>query len=156
MTRRPATPLHTARRQAAKELELPADDWRVVRLATLVVAHEVLQAKLATGAMIDVGYLLQLDNAIAEVRATSAPAPSLQLKICQTLTGICPICKAEIDLGPLPPISKDDGKSPPEPPKPSPPTKGPAPASASRVIPAAPPPSPSVQNIFAPRLIAAS
>ena len=130
MTRR-QTPLHAARRQAARELDLPADDWRVVRLSTLVVAHEVLQAKLATGAMIDVGYLLQLDNAIAEVRATSAPAPSLQLKICQTLTGICPICKAEIDLGPLPPISKDDGKSPPEPPKPSPPTKGPAPASAS-------------------------
>jgi hypothetical protein len=104
MTRRPATPLHAARRQAAKELELPADDWRVVRLATLVVAHEVLQAKLATGAMIDVGYLLQLDNAIAEVRATSAPAPSLQLKICQTLTGICPHCKAEVDLGRLPPI----------------------------------------------------
>ena len=130
MSRRPATPLHAARRQAAKELDLPADDWRVVRLSTLVVAHEVLQAKLASGAMIDVSYLLQLDQAIAEVRATSAPAPSLNLKICQTLTGICPVCKAEIDLGPLPPISKDDGKSPPEPRKPPPPASGPPPATS--------------------------
>jgi hypothetical protein len=136
MSRRPATPLHAARRQAAKELDLPADDWRVVRLSTLVVAHEVLQAKLASGAMIDVSYLLQLDQAIAEVRATSAPAPSLNLKICQTLTGICPHCKAEVDLGPLPPL---DSKSPPEPPKPSPLASGP-PASAS---PASPKPSSS-------------
>ena len=120
MSPRPATPLHAARRQAAKELDLPADDWRVVRLSTLVVAHEVLQAKLASGAMIDVSYLLQLDQAIAEVRATSAPAPSLNLKICQTLTGICPVCKAEIDLGP----------SPPEPRKP-PPASGPLPATSS-------------------------
>jgi len=129
MTRRPATPLHAARKQAARELDLPFDDWRVVRLSTLVVAHEVLQAKLATGAMIDVSYLLQLDQAIAEVRKTAAPAPSVNLKICQTLTGICSVCKAEIDLGPLPPISKDDGKLPPEPPKPSPPASGPASAS---------------------------
>ena len=91
MTRR-QTPLHAARRQAAKELDLPADDWRVVRLSTLVVAHEVLQAKLATGAMIDVGYLLQLDNAIAEVRATSAPAPTLQLRYCRKLHGVCQKC----------------------------------------------------------------
>ena len=89
MTRRPATPLHAARKQAARELDLPFDDWRVVRLSTLVVAHEVLQAKLATGAMIDVSYLLQLDQAIAEVRKTVAPPPSIALRICQKLHGVC-------------------------------------------------------------------
>ena len=44
MSRAPATPLHAARRAAAKELALPITDWRVIRLATLVCAHDAVQA----------------------------------------------------------------------------------------------------------------
>jgi hypothetical protein len=141
MSPKPATPLHAARRQAAKELQLPIDDWRVVRLSTLTLAHETVQAKLASGATIDFGYLLQLDQAIAQVRATSAPPLTVNLKYCKTLTGICPHCKAEVDLGPLPPL---DSKSPSEPPKPSPPVSGPPAASASTsTLSASPKPSSS-------------
>ena len=52
MSPRPATPLHAARKRAARELDLPLDDWRVVRLSTLVLAHETVQAKLASRQMI--------------------------------------------------------------------------------------------------------
>jgi hypothetical protein len=93
MSPRPATPLHAARKQAARELDLPLDDWRVVRLSTLVLAHETVQAKLASGQMIDVGYLLQLDTAIAQVRSTVAPAPSVRLEIVDGTFTVCPRCK---------------------------------------------------------------
>jgi hypothetical protein len=85
--------MHAARRAAAKELGLPITDWRVVRLATLVCAHEVVQAKLASGQVIDVGYLLQLDTAIAQVRSTVAPAPSVRLEIVDGTFTVCPRCK---------------------------------------------------------------
>ena len=66
MSRAPATPLHAARRAAAKELALPITDWRVIRLATLVCAHDAVQARLANGASVDVDHLLKLDAALAK------------------------------------------------------------------------------------------
>jgi hypothetical protein len=85
--------LHAARRQAAKELDLPIDDWRVIRLSTLVCAHETVQAKLASGQVIDVNHLLQIDTALAQARSAAAPAPSFRLEIVDGTFTVCPRCK---------------------------------------------------------------
>jgi hypothetical protein len=46
MTKPAKTPLHEARRKAAKELNLPVGDQRVIRLATLQCAYDAAQAQL--------------------------------------------------------------------------------------------------------------
>jgi len=92
MSRARATPLHAARRAAAKELALPITDWRVIRLATLVCAHDAVQARLANGASVDVDHLLKLDAALVQARAAAAPAPPVSLQICRQLHGVCQRC----------------------------------------------------------------
>jgi hypothetical protein len=92
------TPLHVCRRKVAKEFSLPEDDWRVVRLATYMCAHEAIQAQLANGETIDVGYLQTIDQAIEELRAqilptTSPGEPPFILKICsRKLHSVCQRC----------------------------------------------------------------
>ena len=131
--RRQLTEVHLKRRQAAKELSLPITDWHVVKLATALVNYDGIQARLAAGELVATDEIVKAEALVAEARASAEPPPTVNLKICQTLTGICPVCKAEIDLGPLPPISKDDGKSPPEPRKPPPPASGPPPAASGEL-----------------------
>jgi len=118
--RRQLTEVHLKRRQAAKELSLPITDWHVVKLATALVNYDGIQARLAAGELVATDEIVKAEALVAEARASAEPPPTVNLKICQTLTGICPVCKAEIDLGP----------SPPEPRKP-PPASGPLPATSS-------------------------
>jgi hypothetical protein len=62
--------------------------------------------------MIDVGYLLQLDTAIAEVRSTVTPAPSVRLEIVDGTFTVCPRCKYTEPTPPEPdppPADRQDG-----------------------------------------------
>jgi hypothetical protein len=74
--RKPQTPMHECRRQAAKEFGLPIDDWRIIRLATYMCAHEAIQSQLSIGETIDIGYLGEVDRAIEALRAQMAAKPS--------------------------------------------------------------------------------
>jgi hypothetical protein len=75
MTRKanPDQRLSKARSAAAKELKLPADDWRVKRTAILHIAHENLTTALIGGARIDIGDLLKIEDALQAIRATLPP-----------------------------------------------------------------------------------
>jgi hypothetical protein len=139
--RRPVTEVHRKRRQASKELNLAVTDWRVVKLATALVNYDAIQVRLASNELVATDEIVKAEALVAEARVSAEPPPTVNLKICQRLTGICPHCKAEVDLGPLPPL---DSKSPSEPPKPSPPVSGPPAASASTsTLSASPKPSSS-------------
>src|SRR6516165_9692478 len=74
--RTPITPLHLSRSKVAKELGLPEDDWRVIKLSTYMCAHEAIQEQLANREMIDVGYLKEITQAIEDLRTQATPASS--------------------------------------------------------------------------------
>ena len=81
--------LYRARRAAAKELGVKANDPRAIRLATLQCAHDSAQAQLAGGRTIDIDSLLKLDAALAQARAVATSAPSLNVQFCRRLYGVC-------------------------------------------------------------------
>ena len=64
-----------ARKQASKELRLPVDSPLVQRYAVLKVAFDGVQARVASGAEIDIDNLLKLETAMAEIRATKPQEP---------------------------------------------------------------------------------
>lgn len=108
--------LFKARRVAAKELRLSTDDWRVKRYAVFMVAHDTLQAKLATGANINIDGLMKLDAAMAEIRASVPQEPvRVELEIVKGIVGICPSCKAEIRPYEPPPDPPPSAPTPPPP-----------------------------------------
>lgn len=78
---KPHTVLHTAREQAAAELQLPIDDPRVRRLAGLLCAYNQIQAQMANERPIDVGAFLKIDSSMAEVRALATPTPRVEVTI---------------------------------------------------------------------------
>ena len=84
--------LYRARRAAAKELGVKANDPRAIRLATLQCAHDSAQAQLAGGRTIDIDSLLKLDAALAQARAVATSAPSLNVQFCRRLYGVCQKC----------------------------------------------------------------
>jgi hypothetical protein len=77
MTDTPGAALAHAREQAAKELGLPVDSGLVQRFAVLSVAHEAVQALVASGHINDtsISNLLKLDEALAALRAAAPPKP---------------------------------------------------------------------------------
>jgi len=97
MTKRGTTPLHEARRAAAKELALPINDPRVIRLATLQCAYDNSQAVLAAGRAVDIDGLLKLDAVLAEARAAAQPPPKIELEIVPPVKTKCPKCAHEFD-----------------------------------------------------------
>jgi len=92
MTEKPKTPLHRARKAAAKELGVPSNDRRAIRLATLLVAYDYVQAQLAVGQHVDIGHVLKLDAALAEIRMAVTPPPKVRLEIVGTDLDTCPSC----------------------------------------------------------------
>jgi len=85
--------LHQARRAAAKELGLSITDTKVVRLATLEAAHGQIQAQLAAGKPIDVSAMLQIDSALAELRASIASVPpKVEIVFVRSLHEHCRRC----------------------------------------------------------------
>jgi hypothetical protein len=77
-----AEALLRAREQAATELGLPSDNSLVQRFAVLSVAHEAVQALVASGHINDtsIGNLLKLDEALTAIRA-QAPKKPLNVQI---------------------------------------------------------------------------
>jgi hypothetical protein len=103
--------LQRAREACGRELDLPVDDWRVVRLATLTMASDQLQAELALGGRIDFNDLLAIDKQLAELRKELKPAAkplAVQVTYVHPTTK-CPQCQHEFSLD-LP--DKDDNGSP--------------------------------------------
>jgi len=85
-----------ARKQASKELRLPATDPRVAALGALILAHNSLQARMAAGASFDVSELLALDRALAEARAANPPPiEPLTVKIVDGTRKTCPFCLSD-------------------------------------------------------------
>ena len=115
--------LYRARRAAAKELGVKANDPRAIRLATLQCAHDSAQAQLAGGRTIDIDSLLKLDAALAQARAVATSAPSLNVQFCRRLYGVCQKCghvqvlDEELPRLPEPPRAQPDAK--PDAPKPA-------------------------------------
>ena len=60
---------------AAEDLKLPAKDWRVPRYAILMVAHQRIQAAIATGQDYDIDQLLKIEAAMQEIRSSLPPEP---------------------------------------------------------------------------------
>jgi hypothetical protein len=120
--RKPLTPLHLSRRKVAKELNLPEDDWRVIRLSTYMCAHEAIQAQLANGETIDVPYLREIDQAIEDLRGKVIPSssdePPFILKICsKKLHSVCERCghiqPTDIDVPPPDHLKPKPSREPP-------------------------------------------
>ena len=80
MSPKPDQRLRLARSAAAKELKLPADDWRVKRTAILHIAHENMTDALISGARIDIGDLLKIEDALQAIRA-SVPVPPITVNL---------------------------------------------------------------------------
>jgi hypothetical protein len=102
MKRQPTTPgaqaLADARKQAAKELRLPATDPRVHQLAALIVAHNAIQVRIAAGAEFSVSELMQLDGALQEARRKFRPLElKVDLQIAEGVVGVyrCQKCGHE-------------------------------------------------------------
>ena len=93
------TPLHEARRQAAKQLGLKPTDPRVVQLSMLLAARDQLQKQLAAGKVVDVAALLKLDEALKVYMLAVESSVSVQL----VPTTICARCQSEIEREPNPP-----------------------------------------------------
>jgi hypothetical protein len=91
--------LHRTREAAAKEIGCEASDWRAIRLAALVSAHEQLQTALASGERVSFSELLDVDRALGEMRKELKLAQPLnvQVKIVHPRTK-CPQCQHEFSL----------------------------------------------------------
>ena len=115
--------LYRARRAAAKELGVKANDPRAIRLATLQCAHDSAQAQLAGGRTIDIDSLLKLDAALAQARAVATSAPSLNVQFCRRLYGVCQKCghvqELDEELPPLPEPPRSQPNTKPDAPKPA-------------------------------------
>jgi hypothetical protein len=122
MTKQGTTPLHEARRAAAKELGVKASDPRAIRLATLLCAYDSVQAQLAAGRTVDVDNLLKLDAALAQARVSVAPPPEVKVTFVEQLHGICQKCGH----------SQPQAKTLPGPVAPSPPPSKPSASLARR------------------------
>lgn len=73
--------LTKARESAAREIGCESTDFRAVRLATLMTAHEALQAALAVGERIDFKDLLDVDRALADLRKEIGVTKPMNLKV---------------------------------------------------------------------------
>jgi hypothetical protein len=113
--------LYKQRLAVAEEFKLDFDDWRVRQLALLQARHAAAEDQTINGVLIDIGDLLALNQAIADMRQTlnAAEPCNISVHFVKGLTGICPKCKAHIPdyKPPTPPAP------PPTPPVPAPVTE---------------------------------
>jgi hypothetical protein len=106
--KRKPTPLHRARKAAAKELGVSIHDQRAIRLATLLVAYDYVQAQLAVGQQVDVGHVLKLDAALTEIRRAVTPPPKVKVEIVGCDLDTCPACGHQSAKAPKP--APDSGR----------------------------------------------
>jgi hypothetical protein len=82
MRKKPSTSLQQARERAASELGLPLSDWRVERLAKLVIADEAMQSLLVVAPeRVDFGKMLDIDRALADLRKELGVTKPMELKV---------------------------------------------------------------------------
>ena len=113
-------------------MRLPVTDWRCKRYALLMVAHDNVTARLASGADISVDNLLKIDTAMAEIRASVPQAPlRVDVELIEGPIEHCPKCGWHRDEPLLPPEPPPSAPPPTET-KPSPPA--PLPAATSNVV----------------------
>jgi hypothetical protein len=88
------------RAAVAAEYGLDVSDWRVKRLALLLAVHSLTEDQIAHGRSIDIGKLLELDNAIAAVRTairTAEPLPPVGNETGRNMDGTPTSSSAEHD-----------------------------------------------------------
>jgi hypothetical protein len=101
--------LREARSEAAKELKLPASDWRVRRYAILTTAYSNAEGILAEGATIDIKQLLEIEAALVAIKASLPPEQvKVAVQIMSPPQTKCPDCGTKfnpegIDEKPAPP-----------------------------------------------------
>jgi hypothetical protein len=110
-----STPLHEARKRAAKELKLPVSDWRVQRLAVLVSAFDQVQAQMAAGKVVNIDDMLKIDAALAEVRASVPVQHVVSVELVEGPIEHCPACGWHRDQQPPPEPPKSSESTPTKP-----------------------------------------
>jgi hypothetical protein len=102
------TPLGEARKAAAKELGLPLDDPRVIRMAPWLVKYDQLQAQLNDDpASVEVRDLGEIDKELDELRKQCKP-----LKVDIEIIACCPDCGKRFPTSDIPPERSDADKLP--------------------------------------------
>jgi hypothetical protein len=100
------TGLQQARERAASELGLPLSDWRVERLAKLVIADEAMQSLLVVAPeRVDFGKMLDIDRALADLRKELGVTKPMEL-----WSGWRPIAGAPMSRSISPTVISSDGR----------------------------------------------
>jgi len=121
MKRQPKqSPLHAARKAAAKELDLPIGHWRVISMAGWLVQYDALHAKLALHGTVDTDEMIKVEAQLNLARG-SKPKPAQRIDV--TLAGYAHICEA---CGHTKYTDKDDVGELPKRPQPELVSSGPA------------------------------
>src|SRR5262249_48000817 len=106
--------LYKQREAVAKEFNLDIGDWRVRQLALLQARHAAAEDEMINGVSIDIGQLLALNQAIADMRGVLkvAEGGTINVHICEAARGIfnCQFCGKET------PIEDYEAPPPPAPP----------------------------------------
>jgi len=106
MSRRPPTPLHAARRRAAAELNLPIDDWQVVRLATALCHYDTVQARAADcDPSLTSDEVAKATALVVEARSSVPRQHTLTVEIVRPVRVRCPSCRTEYDPNTDPPMA---------------------------------------------------
>jgi hypothetical protein len=86
------------KRQIAGRTDLPDDSPRLDYLAMLWLQMDRVRARMIhDDDNVSAAELLALQNAVTEL--SPEPTHNVNIQVCRTLTGICPLCHGQIDLG---------------------------------------------------------
>jgi hypothetical protein len=104
---------HELRKQVAGRTGLADDSVRLDYLTLLSLQVDRVKLRLINGDdSVASSELLALQNVIEQV--SPEPSHNVVIKVCKTLTGVCPHCHGEVELGDI------NGQPLPDPPPPSP------------------------------------
>jgi hypothetical protein len=119
MARRKLTTWESALKEAARELALPKDDFRVEKLATLTLLLKVQRAQWANGKLTNSGDMIEVMNAIEALRSTAGGPREILVNVVKAVSGIftCARCGHENRLAEgaytTPPESRTTGHAKP-------------------------------------------
>ena len=99
---------------AAKQLGVKATSEQAKDLAVLRLCRETITSKLISGRDVDPSALRWLVEELAKF-APPPETPRVELTIVEGITGVCPVCKAEIHPYEPPPTPPPSAPTPPPP-----------------------------------------
>jgi hypothetical protein len=112
--------LQTLTKEAAELLRLPENSERVVLLASLKLAHQVLTERLVSGGNVEANQLLGITETIGKMVPVSEVLPTVKIEFVEGVVGIytCKHCGQRNELpdseytppSPKRPLSQIDGE----------------------------------------------